>query len=208
MISTTIHIFSVTKSLPAQNSLPAWAEGTKTWPQTVVLVVSCISLAFCLAIFYGYWRGGHRRAEKTAIYYTVFAVGFFIFSIVMWALAAGILQGARNGGNDKDIWGWSCVDGKRRELFSEKVDYALVCRLQVSTSIFRPHTRAIYLTKTTVLVPYMLLYRSRSRNIHHPDIRYNLLQIPLQAKASSNNGYSRSRSLRSLSRSTEIAICS
>ncbi|KAI9641126.1 hypothetical protein NHQ30_010556 [Ciborinia camelliae] len=48
----------------------------------------------------------------------------------MWALAAGILQGARNSGNNKDIWGWSCVDNKRRELFQEKVDYALVCRLQ------------------------------------------------------------------------------
>lgn len=65
------------------------------------------------------------------MYYTVFAVGFFMFSIVMWALAAGILQGARSGGNNKDLWGWSCVDNKRRQLFSEKVDYALVCRLQV-----------------------------------------------------------------------------
>lgn len=134
MLSTTMHIFFATKDLPAQNNLPAWANGTKTWPQIVVLVTSCISLAFCLAIFYGYWRGGHKRAEKTAVYYTLFAVGWFIFSIVMWALAAGILQGAKSNSGNKDIWGWSCVDNKRRELFQDKVDYALVCRLQVCIS--------------------------------------------------------------------------
>lgn len=134
MISTTMRIFYATKHLPAQNNLPAWAVGTKTWPQLVVLIISCISLAFCLAIFWGYWRGGHKRAEKTAVYYTLFAVGFFIFSIVMWGIAAGILQGAKSGSSNKDIWGWSCVDNKRKELFQEKVDYALVCRLQVSSS--------------------------------------------------------------------------
>jgi len=48
----------------------------------------------------------------------------------MWGLAAGILQGAKNNSNNKDIWGWSCVDNKRRQLFSEKVNYALVCRMQ------------------------------------------------------------------------------
>lgn len=134
MLSTTMRIFFATKSLPAQNSLPPWANGTKTWPQIVVLVISCISLAFCLAIFYGYWRGGHKRAEKTSVYYTLFAVGFFIFSIVMWGFAAGILQGAKNGSGNQDIWGWSCVDNKRHQLFQDKVDYAMVCRLQVGVT--------------------------------------------------------------------------
>ncbi|RAL63070.1 hypothetical protein DID88_004155 [Monilinia fructigena] len=130
MLSTTFSIFNATKALPPRNNLPAWADGTKTWPQKVVLAVSCVSLALCLVVFYNYWRGGHKRAEKVAVYYTLFAVAYFIFSTVMWALAAGIIQGARNNGNNKDIWGWSCVDNKRRELFQEKVDYALVCRLQ------------------------------------------------------------------------------
>ena len=136
MLSVTMTIFNATKSLPARNNLPAWADGTKTWPQKVVLATSCVSLALCLAVFWNYWRGGHRRAEKVAVYYTLFAVGFFIFSIVMWGIAAGILQAAKNNSGNKDIWGWSCVDNKRRELFSEKVDYALVCRLQVSSCLF------------------------------------------------------------------------
>lgn len=132
MLSTTFSIFNATKALPPRNNLPAWADGTKTWPQKVVLAISCVSLALCLVVFYNYWKGGHKRAEKVAVYYTLFAVAYFIFSTVMWALAAGIIQGSRNNGHNKDIWGWSCVDNKRRELFQEKVDYALVCRLQVS----------------------------------------------------------------------------
>ncbi|ESZ98893.1 hypothetical protein SBOR_0751 [Sclerotinia borealis F-4128] len=130
MIATTFSIFNATKSLPSRNNLPAWADGTKTWPQKVVLSVSCVSLALCLVVFWNYFRGGHKRAEKVAVYYTLFAVAYFIFSTVMWALAAGILQGARNQGSNKDIWGWSCVDNKRHELFEEKVNYALVCRMQ------------------------------------------------------------------------------
>ena len=90
-----------------------------------------VSLTICVLVFYSYWKGGHRRAEKTAVYYTVFAVGFFIFSVFMWALAAGILQGSKNNSGNQDLWGWSCADNKRRQLFQEKVDYALVCRLQV-----------------------------------------------------------------------------
>ncbi|KAF8863414.1 hypothetical protein BDZ45DRAFT_644813 [Acephala macrosclerotiorum] len=130
MVSVTFSIFNATKALPARNNLPAWANGTKTWPQKVILAVSCVSLALCLAVFWNYWRGGHKRAEKVAVYYTLFAIAFFIFSTVMWAMAAGILQGARNNSNNQDVWGWSCVDNKRRQLFQEKVDYALVCRLQ------------------------------------------------------------------------------
>lgn len=132
MVSVTFTIFESTKALPPRNNLPAWADGTKTWPQKVILATSCVSLALCLVVFWNYWRGGHRRAEKVAVYYTLFAVGFFIFSTIMWALAAGILQGSKANGNGKDVWGWSCADNKRRQLFSEKVDYALVCRMQVS----------------------------------------------------------------------------
>lgn len=130
MLSMTFSIFNATKALPARNNLPAWAVGTKTWPQKVVLAVSCVSLALCLVVFWNYWRGGHRRAEKVAVYYTLFAVAFFIFSTVMWGIAAGILQSAKNNSNNKDVWGWSCVDNKRRQLFQEKVNYALVCRMQ------------------------------------------------------------------------------
>ncbi|TAQ88395.1 hypothetical protein B7494_g3256 [Chlorociboria aeruginascens] len=161
MLSMTFSIFNATKTLPARNNLPAWAEGTKTWPQIVVLVVSCISLALCLVVFYNYWRGGHRRAEKVAVYYTLFAVAFFIFSTIMWGIAAGILQGAKNNTNNKDIWGWSCVDNKRRELFSEKVNYALVCRMQ-SWSLVCCIIEVV-LETITILIYGVVFYRYYSK---------------------------------------------
>src|SRR6201995_3426 len=132
MLSATFTIFNATKSLPPRNGLPAWAPSGKTWPQIVLLVIACISLFTCMIVFYGYWRGGHRRAEKVAVYYTLFAVAFFIFSTIMWGIAAGILQSAKNNNNNKDVWGWSCLDNKRAQVFKDKVDYALVCRMQVS----------------------------------------------------------------------------
>jgi hypothetical protein len=140
LVGTTIHVFLATKNLPSRSNLPPWASGTQTWPQYVVLATACVSLAFCCMVFWAYFRGGHRRAEKTAVYYTIFAVGFFLFSIVMWAVAAGILQGTRNNGNGKDIWGWSCVDNKRRQAFNDEIDYQLVCRIQVSLSSPPLHT--------------------------------------------------------------------
>lgn len=130
MLSTSFAIFNATKSLPAQNGLPAWASNTNAWPQKLVLAASCVSLAICVFVFIGYCRGGHRRAEKVGVYYTLFAVGWFILSMVMWALAAGILQNSRNSSNNQDVWGWSCVQNHREQLFKDKVDYALVCRLQ------------------------------------------------------------------------------
>lgn len=132
MLSTTFSIFNATRHLPPRNSLPAWAVGQKTWPQITLLCIACVSLAMSIAIFYAYWRGGHRRAEKAAVYYTVFAVGFFAFSTVMWAIGAAVLHGSKANGHGQDMWGWACNDNKRRTLFQEDVHYALVCRLQVS----------------------------------------------------------------------------
>lgn len=130
MLSTSFAIFNSTKSLPAANGLPAWAGNTNAWPQKVVLGASCLSLVICVLVFIGYCRGGHKRAEKVGVYYTLFAVAWFIVSMAMWAMAAGILQISRNTSNNQDIWGWSCVQNHRSELFSDKVNYALVCRLQ------------------------------------------------------------------------------
>ena len=130
MLSTTFSIFNATKALPPRNDLPAWAIGTSIWPQITLLVISCISLVFASFIFYAYWRGGHKRAEKTAVYYTVFAVFFFAFSIVMWAVGAGILHGSKQNGKGQDLWGWSCKDNRRRQIFQDDVSYSLVCRLQ------------------------------------------------------------------------------
>lgn len=130
MMSTSFAIFNATKALPAQNGLPAWSNNTNSWPAKVVLGCACFSLVVCVGVFIGYCRGGHRRAEKVSVYYNLFAVGFFIFGLIMWAAAAGILQLSKNSSGNNDIWGWSCVQNKRAEVFSDKVDYALICRLQ------------------------------------------------------------------------------
>jgi cbb3-type cytochrome oxidase subunit 3 len=130
LVATTFMVFNATRALPARNGLPAWSANSKPWPQILLLTIASISLVFALGIFYAYWRGGHKRAEKAAVYYTVFAVFFFAFSIIMWAVGAAILNSSRNNGNGQDIWGWSCKDNKRRELFKDEVGYALVCRMQ------------------------------------------------------------------------------
>lgn len=131
MLSSSFAIFNATKSLPAQNGLPPWASNTNAWPQKVVLAAACVSLCICVTVFLGYARGGHHRAEKVGVYYTLFAVGWFIFSMVMWCVAAGVFQYTKNNSDNKDMWGWSCIQNHRSELFKDKVDYALVCRLQV-----------------------------------------------------------------------------
>jgi len=135
MLSASFAIFNATRALPAMSGLPAWAKDTNTWPQKVVLACSCVSLLICIVVFVGYCRGGHQRAEKVGVYYTLFAVGWFIFSMAMWAAAAGILQNSKNNTGNQDMWGWACVQNHRADLFGDKVDYQLVCRLQNWTLI-------------------------------------------------------------------------
>lgn len=135
MLGSSFAIFRSTTALAPQNGLPPWASGTQLWPQVVVLCAACVSLLACILIFVGYCRGGHARAEKVGVYYTLFACGWFIFSMVMWAASAGILQFTRNNSSNQDMWGWACVENHRSQLFQDKVDYALVCRLQNWTLI-------------------------------------------------------------------------
>jgi hypothetical protein len=130
MIATAFAIFNATKNLAPRNNLPAWADNTKIWPQVLLLSIACISLLMSVVVMVAYFKGGHNRAEKVAAYYTVFAVGFFIFSIIMWAIGAAVFNQSKAQNNNKDMWGWSCVDNKRRHLFEDDVAYALVCRLQ------------------------------------------------------------------------------
>ena len=130
MLSSTFNIFNATKALPTRNAFPPWAPGQKIWPQVTVLAISCVSLFMSIVVLYAYWRGGHNRAQKAAVYYTAFAVAFFIFSIVMWGIGAGVLQGAKATSGGKDMWGWACVNNERKTLFQNEVDYELICRLQ------------------------------------------------------------------------------
>ncbi|KAI9844308.1 MAG: hypothetical protein M1838_002235 [Thelocarpon superellum] len=130
MLSTTFSIFNATKAIPARNNLPAWASGTQTWPQIVLLSISCVSLLLCVIIMWNHWKGKKKRAAKTAAYYTVFSIAFFIFNIIMWAIGAGLINNARQNGNGQDLWGWSCKDNERKQLFQNDVSYGLVCRLQ------------------------------------------------------------------------------
>ena len=130
MLSTVLTIFRATKSLPPRNNLPAWSASSPVWPQVVVLSIACVSLLFSVVVMAAYCRGKRKRAEKVAVYYTMFAVGWFLFSVVMWLVGAGILHGSKSSMGGNDLWGWSCKDNKRSELFQNDVHYALVCRLQ------------------------------------------------------------------------------
>lgn len=131
MLGSTFAIFNATKTLKAKNGLPAWAENTNIWPQALTLAASCLSLLICILIFVGYVRGGHKRAEKVGVYYTLFACGWFIVSMAIWVTTIVVLQSAKNNSDNKDLWGWSCNNNLRHQLFNNEVDYALVCRLQV-----------------------------------------------------------------------------
>jgi len=130
MLATAFSIFNATKHLAPRNNLPPWAQNTKIWPQVLLLTIAGISLFLSVCVIIAYARKGHHRAEKVAAYYTIFAIGFFIFSIIMWAVGAALFNQSKAQGNGKDMWGWSCVDNKRRHLFEDDVSYALVCRLQ------------------------------------------------------------------------------
>lgn len=135
MLSASFTIFNATKALPNQSTMPAWAEGTKIWPQILVLSMACLTLLACIIVFLAYCRGGHKRAEKVATYYTMFALGWFIISMVLWAVTAALFQNSRNNSDNKDMWGWACVDNTRATVYGDKVDYQLVCRLQNWTMI-------------------------------------------------------------------------
>ncbi|KAI9889070.1 MAG: hypothetical protein M1814_005859 [Vezdaea aestivalis] len=162
MLAATFTIFNATRHLAPRNNLPAWAPKTKIWPQVTLLVIACVSLAVCIGVFYGYWKGGHKRAEKVAVYYTVFAASFFVISIVIWGVAAGILVGSKQNSNGQDIWGWSCKDNKRQQLFSDSVSYSLVCRMQ-NWSLICIIIEVVVET-ITILIYAVVFYRFYSKN--------------------------------------------
>lgn len=128
LVASALVIFHATKNLPERNGLPPWAANSPTWPQITLCAIAAVSLVLSSAVLFSYWLGGHRRAEKMSIYWTAFSIATFIFAIVMWGVAAGVLNGTKATGEGKDIWGWSCKDNKRRMLFEEDINYALVCQ--------------------------------------------------------------------------------
>lgn len=132
MLTSTFSIFNATKQLTAKNGLPAWSPNTNIVPQILTLTFSCLSLFTCILVFIGYCRGGHKRAEKVGVYYTLFACGWFMCSMAIWVATIILLQHAKNSSDNKDLWGWSCNNNLRKQLFNDEVDYELVCRLQVS----------------------------------------------------------------------------
>ena len=88
MISSSFAIFNITKALPNQSKMPAWADNTDTWPQKLVLAMACVSLLACIIVFLAYCRGGHRRAEKVGTYYTMFAIGWVSLSSLFLSLTS------------------------------------------------------------------------------------------------------------------------
>jgi hypothetical protein len=52
--------------------------------------------------------------------------------LIMWIVGAAVYQHSKSSGNNKDMWGWSCAQNTREEIYSNTIDYALLCRLQVN----------------------------------------------------------------------------
>ena len=134
MLSTSLTIFRATKALPTRfvgtKPLTPWAKDQKIWPQLVVLVISCLSLAIAIVALWRYRRGPNRRARRADWTYNFFAMGSWLFSLAMWLLGASVLQHARNSSGNQDFWGWSCLQNTRSKIYSDQIKYSLVCRLQ------------------------------------------------------------------------------
>lgn len=130
MLATTLNIFHATKSLPSRGGFEPWAPQQKIWPQVTVLSIASVSLFMSVIVIYAYWKGGRKRGNKANTWYTVFAVSFFTFSIIMWGVGAGILQHSHRSNDGKDMWSWSCVKNTRQALYDNDVPYELMCRLQ------------------------------------------------------------------------------
>ncbi|KAG5988907.1 hypothetical protein E4U52_006127 [Claviceps spartinae] len=137
MLSASFSIFNSTKSLAAASKFTPWAPNTQqtAWPQKLTLSMACVSLFACVLVFFAYCRGGHKRATKVNSYYSTFAIGWFVLSLVLWVITAVIFQHSKNSSSDKDMWGWACANNQRAKIYADKVDYVLVCRLQNWTLI-------------------------------------------------------------------------
>ena len=160
MLSATFATFNATKSLQSRNNFPPWAPNTRTWPQITVLVIACISMVISTAIIYGYLNGGHRKAEKIATFTAVLAVPFFIFSTVLWVVGAILVKKSKNG-DEKDIWGQSCKNGRRSAAYNSDVAYDLLCHFQNWS--FSCCIIEISVEVLTVIVYIIIVYRYRSK---------------------------------------------
>ncbi|KAJ5936356.1 hypothetical protein N7454_004991, partial [Penicillium verhagenii] len=130
MLGLTLRTFMATKDLPERNSASAWNADTNPWAQWLLLGLACFSLLACMVVFWGYYRGGHKRAEKLVVYYSTISIIYFTFSFVMWIVTAAIYEHSKASGNTKDMWGWACAQNTREQIYSDVIDYALLCRLQ------------------------------------------------------------------------------
>ncbi|KAJ5702850.1 hypothetical protein N7488_010398 [Penicillium malachiteum] len=130
MLAVTLRTFMATRNLPERNTSTPWETGTNPWPQWLLLGLACFSLLACMIVFWGYYRGGHKRAEKLAVYYSTISVIYFTFSFIMWIVTAAIYEHSKATGNNKDLWGWACAQNTREQIYSNAIDYALLCRLQ------------------------------------------------------------------------------
>lgn len=206
LLAVTLTVFNATKSLPLRSSLPAWAEGTNPWAQYLLLAMACVSLFACVIVFWAYWKGGHRRAEKTAVYYTAFSIGFFFFSLVMWIVGAAIYHHSKASGNSKDMWGWSCKQNTREQIYHDVIDYALLCRLQVSDQSRNTPFTPSQTDPQTGLGPRLRHHRSRHRSPRPSNLHRRLLPLLDQTPPHEIHGPPRQSPLRPLPRPAAPAI--
>ncbi len=143
-----------------------------------------------VVVIYAYWKGGHRRAEKAATYYTLFAVAFFMLSIIIWAVGAGVLHSSKQDNGGKDMWSWSCAQNTRQQLFQNDVPYELLCRLQNWSLVCA--IIEIVVETITIIVYGIVFYRFYSKRAlrksmaHRDRARSDLYLSQLRAQSAPN----------------------
>lgn len=170
MLTTTLNIFRSTVDLPPRGGFTPWAPKQKIWPQVVVLSISCVSLFCAILVMYGYWKGGHKKASYMGRYYTAFFVIFFLSSIIVWAIGAGVLQHSRTSKDGKGMWAWSCKNNTRAVLFQNSVSYGLLCRLQNWSLICI--IIEIVVETISILVYGIIFYRLYSKRSLHKSMAH------------------------------------
>jgi hypothetical protein len=128
LVANSFAIFFTTRGLATKNNLPPWAPQSVLWPTYTTLAIACVSLTLAIFVLFSYWRGGHRKAEKAAVWFTAVSVFSFFFMIILWVVVASIITNAKNNSGGNDMWAWACKDNNRKDLFKDEVNYDLVCR--------------------------------------------------------------------------------
>jgi hypothetical protein len=107
-----------------------WPSSSKVWPTYLMLAVAGISTILATLVLLAYcWSTKAANRWNTARFgLTIFTIGFMI---VMWAIAAGGVQGT--SGDENSIWSVACdATDDTKTIFGQHINFRQFCLEQVS----------------------------------------------------------------------------